>query len=295
MFTELGSQYYKDNKFKAKARLHQSKFRAEILKAGFRDYGNRLAEKDAREGKNFYLGFNGLFDEVKRRYPLKYTPLYYDMLRSEHMPFNFFIPFKYLPELGCKILNKFLGGIIGKIGEIKIEYAPKPREKYLNDGTSFDTYITYTHIDGTNGFIGVEVKYTEQEYLYGKREKDEINNPTSTYNRLTKSIGIYRENCLEALKTAKYKQVWRNQLLGESMLELENKFSHFTSVILYPQGNPHFVDVCNGYKKFLKEEFTFKFVGITFEDFIMTGNRYALQDDTKSWLEYLESRYIVSE
>ena len=29
---------------KAKARLHQSKFRAEILEADFQDYGNRLAK-----------------------------------------------------------------------------------------------------------------------------------------------------------------------------------------------------------------------------------------------------------
>jgi len=135
---DLGPQYCKDNNFKTKARLHQSKFRAEILKADFRDYGNRLTEKGAREGNNFYLGFSGLFDEVKRRYPLKYSPLYYDMLRSEHIPFNFFIPFKYLPELGCEILNKFLGGLVRNMEEIKIEYAPKPKEKYLNDMTSFD-------------------------------------------------------------------------------------------------------------------------------------------------------------
>jgi len=130
MHVDYGSQYFKDDDFKAKARFHQSKFRVETLKADFKDYGNRLSEKDALEGKNFYLGFSGIFDEVKKRYPLNYTPLYYDMLRSEHIPFNFFIPFKCYPGLGCKILNYFMNDTIAKIEEIKIEHAPKPRENY---------------------------------------------------------------------------------------------------------------------------------------------------------------------
>jgi len=132
------------------------------------------------------------------------------------------------------------------------------------------------------------------EYPYGKKEKDEINDPASTYNQLTKSIGIYKENYLEALKTTKYKQVWRNQLLGEKILKLEKRFRHFTSVILFPRGNIHFVNVCDSYKEFLEGEFAANFIGITFEDFIKTGQHYALQNDAESWLMYLKTRYLIA-
>ena len=70
-----------------RARLHQSRFRVERLMAGWKDYGNRPAEKDALVGKNFYSDCD-VFQAVQVRYPLKYSPLYYDMLRSEHIPFD---------------------------------------------------------------------------------------------------------------------------------------------------------------------------------------------------------------
>lgn len=292
--TEFGPQYSEDNEFKRKARLHQSKYR-KYLHADFSGYGNRLAEKDALQGMNFYSGLEGLFEEVKKRYRLKYTPLYYDMLRSEHIPFNFFIPFKYFRQLGKDILNHFMEDKISEIEQVKIEYAPKPKGSYLNDNTSFDTYIEYKHVDNNLGFIGIEVKYTEQEYDYTEKEKADIYNPSSTYNRLTRRIGIYQENCLEKLKTPKYKQVWRNQLLGESILEKDTGFKHFTSIIIFPAGNHHFVDVCNSYSRFLKEGFRSKFIGITYEDFIQAGNYYCTDSKQKSWLEYLKSRYLITD
>jgi hypothetical protein len=291
-----GRQYEEDNEFKARARLHQSKFRVESLQADFKGYGNRLSVEDALRGRNFYLNFDGLFDEVTKRYPpLRYAPVYYDMLRSQHIPFNFFIPFKanYVPELGRQILNHFMAGVIATIEDVSIEYAPKPRERYLDDMTSFDTCIQYRHIDGSLGLIGIEVKYTEREYPYGKKEREEIKNPTSVYNRLTKRTALYKDNCLEILKTAKYKQVWRNQLLGERILEVEPRVKHFTSVILFPRGNAHFLDVCSSYATFLKEDHRFRFVGITFEEFIAAGNRYASEDRERHWLSYLASRYLA--
>ena len=40
---------------------------------------------------------------------------------------------------------------------IKIEFAPSPKRNYLNDRTSFDTYIEI-HNDNSKGVIGIEVK-----------------------------------------------------------------------------------------------------------------------------------------
>ncbi len=103
------------------------------------------------------------------------------MLTSEHIPFNFFVPL-YQNNDFCKIVfSELLEVNIHSIDKIEIEYAPKPKENYLNDGTSFDTYIEYTSSDNSKGIIGIEVKYTENEYKLeanSKQEKD-INDKSS--------------------------------------------------------------------------------------------------------------------
>jgi hypothetical protein len=72
MMKEIGNQYDKDDKldktgFKKKARLHQSRYRAEVLDVDHcrdinDDYGNRLSKDDGLKGLNFYSGFS-IFDE----------------------------------------------------------------------------------------------------------------------------------------------------------------------------------------------------------------------------------------
>ncbi|MCX6723177.1 MAG: hypothetical protein NT094_03910, partial [Candidatus Staskawiczbacteria bacterium] len=164
-----------------RARLHQSKFRAEVLNLPYDSYGNYLTKEDGEIGNNFYKGF-GIFEAVKK-YRKYNKPLYSNMLRSEHIPFNFFIPFD-LNKTFCKnVFNEFFGGVIQTIERIEIEFAPKPREKYLNDGTSFDTYIEYTHTDNSKGILGIEVKYTEKEYKLVPKSKEEkdINKKNSLY------------------------------------------------------------------------------------------------------------------
>ena len=92
---EIGGQYSKDDRtdpsgFLRRARLHQSIFRANYLDLPYDTYGNYLTKEDGENGKNFYDGF-GIFDAVKK-YRKYNKPLYSNLLRSEHIPFNIFIP-----------------------------------------------------------------------------------------------------------------------------------------------------------------------------------------------------------
>lgn len=294
---DIGPQYSADDEYKAKARRHQSQYREEILKVGYQDYGNRLNRKAALEGNNFYLDCKGLLKEAMKRYPLDYSPLYFDMLRSEHIPLNIFIPLKLNIESNLlrNILNVLLNGVVETIQEMRIEWSPKPEENYLNDLTSFDTYIQYKDQNGERGGTGVEVKYTEKEYPYGEKERREFNKPDSIYNTLTNDIGMYRSQYLDELKKPLYKQLWRNHLLGESMIE-DKKYNlkHFTSVVLYPMGNTHFSRVCREYEQFIIDNNQpRKFIHITFEEFIDVGKRLAKTEEALKWLNYLSKRYIV--
>ena len=296
---EIGKQYPDDDKtdptgFLRRARLHQSKFRAEVLNLPYETYGNYLTKEDGEIGKNFYDGFGIL--EAVRNYRRYNKPLYSNMLRSEHIPFNFFIPFN-LNKTYCKnVLNEFFNGSIQTVERIEIEYAPKPKEKYLNDATSFDTYIEYSRSDNSKGIIGIELKYTEKEYGLEEKSKQEkaILDKTSKYYSVTERSKIYKPGAIYVLPSDKFRQVWRNHLLGESILLADNdKFRYFTSVILFPAGNLHFIKTSKEYIDLLANNDR-KFMPLTYEDFFTACIKHCPDENYTKWLDYLIRRYIVT-
>ena len=296
---EIGRQYSKDDKydpsgFLIRARLHQSRFRAEILNLPSVDYGNYLTREDAEAGMNFYDGF-GIFDAVRKRFPNYNMPLYANMLRSEHIPFNLFVPLNSNKNFCKSVFNDFFNNRINSIDRIEIEHAPKPRKNYLNDSTSFDTYIEYTTNDNLKGIIGIEVKYTERGYGLKKDSTQEtaIKEKTSKYYKVSQQSKLFRPETIDELITDKYRQVWRNQLLGESILITDrNKFTYFTSLTIFPQGNSHFVETSKNYLDMLTSN-DLKFIPITYEEFFSVCKKYCPDNKYREWLDYLISRYLV--
>lgn len=299
---EIGKQYKKDDLidktgFLSRSRLHQSKFRACTLGLNYDEYGNYLKSKDAEQGFNFFSGF-GIFDGVKSRYKRYSKGLYANMLRSEHIPFNLFIPFNSdssSKEYLAKVLNEFLNHKIKSIDRIKIEYAPVRKENYLNDKTSFDTYIEYTHIDGSGGIIGIEVKYTEQGYKLSPESSEAkgLNDGTSKYFAISDKCNLYKPGSHLNLIKDEFRQLWRNHLLGEYMLHVDSeKFKHFTSVTLFPEGNTHFIHHSIEYMNLLIDNNN-KFIPITYEAFFDACLKHCPSSEYKGWIKYLNDRYIV--
>jgi hypothetical protein len=286
--------------FKELAKRHQIKFREDVLKVGYDGIGTVLKDEDAQRGLIFFDGFK-IYDYALAKYPhfkLK-QGLYSNLMRSEHIPFNFFVPLSKNMEYARAVLNKFMGGgAINIITEIKIDHAPDPA-KALLDKSSFDVFIEYRHTSGALGIVGIEVKYTERENRLIKKSKEaqDINNPESVYNKLTEKIGLYRKEIFDELKKDEYSEVWRNQLLGESMTRKnhpDSRYEYFTSIILYPDGNDHFKELIPKYQSFLKPGQESSFKGITYEDFIDEAKIHTDDPDFIKWLQYLENRYIVT-
>lgn len=284
--------------FRERARRHQIKFRENVLKVGYNDSEIILKDDDAQKGIIFFDGFK-VYEEAQDRYPhyKLNQACFANMLRSEHIPFNFFVPVSRKPEYARAILNRFLGGTINTINEIKIDYAPNPGNALL-DKTSFDVFLDYRHISGGKGILGFEVMYTEGAYKLMKRSREgrEVNDQTSVYYSLTNKTGIYKMDSIEKLKTDEFRQVWRNQLLGESMTTKNNpdsRYEHFTSVILYPEGNDHLRELIPKYKSLLNPGCESSFAGITYEEFISTARQHTADAEFLRWLQYLEDRYIV--
>jgi hypothetical protein len=295
---EIGQQYSKDDRtdpsgFLRRARLHQSVFRANYLNLPFDTYGNYLTKADGEKGKNFYDGFE-IFSAV-RKYRNYNKPLYSNLLRSEHIPFNIFIPLDKNRDYCKNVFSNLLKVDILSIDRIEIEYAPKPKENYLDDGTSFDAYIEYTSLDNSKAIIGIEVKYTEKEYKLkaNSKQEKEVKDTNSKYFSVTNSCGLYKTNAIEVLPTDKFRQVWRNHILGESILLKDNdKFKHFTSLTLFPQDNLHFIKTSKEYIDLLLKNDN-KFIALTYEDFFALLDKFCPDNNYKKWLEYLTARYIV--
>ena len=92
----------------------------------------------------------------------------------------------------------------------------------------------------------------------------------------------------------KFRQVWRNHLLGESILITDSeKFKYFTSMTLFPKGNQHFVKTGKEYIDLLVDNDN-KFMPLTYEDFFDACIKHCPDDKYKKWLDYLTTRYIVT-
>ena len=286
----IGPQYKPDDKFKARARLFQSKYRAEVLEVEFQDYGNRLTDPDAHALLNYYDKLN-CRESLRNRYPTYSRDRDADMLRSEHIPFNLLAPLDTDRTAAIRIIEQVFHIECVSIDSIKLEYAPNPKESYLNDGTSFDTYIEVTTVSGLKCGIGIEVKYTEHAYKLkrGSSEESRVLDHQSSYWKTARESACFKNPDDELFGTDPFRQIWRNHLLGLKMIEMGD-VDHFYSVTLFPDGNQHFHAVIPEYISQLKDEAKPFLIGCTFETFISAING---SPEFEEWKDWLHRRYIV--
>lgn len=285
-----------DDEFKAKARAHQFVFRENELNDRYDEKNPQvmLSPNAAKQGLIFCDTYRCFIQ--KKVGSFKTSALFSNMLRSEHIPYNIFTPMEMNLDAAVSVFNKIIGGGICKIENIKIEFAgDNDKIKYLNDGTSFDTFIKYKHIDGSEGGIGIEVKYTENGYRIGDIEKKTIENKNSQYHQITKLSNYYIPSLdvLSFIKDNHLRQIWRNHILGYSMIN-NGDIKHFHHIHLYPHGNIHFhIKALPEYKKLLTGDGKKTFIDLTYESLFDMIEVYFTSEKEKEWLKYLRKRYII--
>lgn len=235
-------------------------------------------------------------DVAQKRYgKAKDTALYANLLRSEHIPFNIFSPMELNLEKTKELFNEIIAGGIAAIESIRIEYAGKDDSiNYLKDRTSFDTFLAYRTIDGVNGGIGIEVKYTELSYKIGKKEKDDIEKPDHPYRKVSNTCGYFNDPESPDLKDDELRQIWRNHILGASMV-INGDIEIFHCIHLYPKGNTHFDKAAiPHYKNLLTKEGKDSFIGLTYENLFNLMTKYFTTPSESDWIEYLKKRYLLN-
>ena len=293
-----GKIYKYDDPFKALARAHQFEYRENIL-VDFNDECNPqviLSADASKKGLNFCEIYREHIRENMPNKEFTSAVLFSNMLRSEHIPYNIFTPMLLDLDSAKKLFSKLIKQKIGKILDVKIEYAgnPSEKDKYLNDGTSFDAYVLYEMTNGAKGGIGIEVKYTENEYPLGKTEKESIEDASHRYHSISSKSQYYTQelDIKRFITDHHLRQIWRNHILGYSMVEKGdiNKFHH---IHLYPSGNIHFREkALPEYKKLLTKKGKESFIDLTYEDLFSMMRKYFNLPQQQQWVDYLYKRYL---
>ena len=288
--------YRYDDEFKAKARAHQFAFKENVLN-DFYDEKNPqviLSPDAARQGLIFCDIYRELIKSKVKAF--RSSVLFSNLLRSEHIPYNIFTPMEEDLNAATMLFNKIINGGISKINRILIEYAGVGnKSEYLNDGTSFDVFIEYASSDGSIGGIGIEVKYTENGYPIGVKEKQDIEDTDGLYHQMTKKSHWYIPSLdiTSFIKANHLRQIWRNHILGYSML-CKGDIQHFHHIHLYPQGNKHFHEhAIPEYKSLLSDCGRTTFIDLTYESLFDMINEFFISDKQQEWLRYLRKRYII--
>ena len=300
-----------DTPWKAKARKCQSDFREREMnvpaipntnRSGC--YGNVISMEDGAKGVNFYPTFR---DEIKRNLNDRKGVILTNILRSEHIPYNIFFPMRHDLKKAALLFRALTGKDVATVQNIIIEYAPSPKEEYLDDKTSFDTYVDYKDSTGARCGIGIEVKYTEQGYQILKSEEDKINDKSSTYYRVTRESGCFdygglseeefiKRNFGKHARGNDLRQLWRNHILGLSMKLHRDGLQDFISVHLYPSFNEHFnpktSTVLADYCSLLNAGGKQTFMSLTYENLFKAMEKCGMDKIDGGWIPYLTRRYV---
>ncbi|MFC1670587.1 hypothetical protein ACFL20_09350 [Spirochaetota bacterium] len=264
MAMKTGPQSKSDNKFTAKCRLLQSKYRAEVLKEPHgagptknskKVYGNMLVNGE-ETGSNFITrtAFDFAKEKVRLKKENKYLTidefrLFNNMLSSMPMCFNLFSDLRKLLKENKHEASRIIKQIfieipwIHTVTEIDVEFIPTPIEDYTNDKSAFDAMIIAETEDGQRGLISIETKYTD---LLGTNTASD----SKKKNELIETGGFFNKELRKELKVNGYKQIHRNFLLTYAYA-VRNNFKYFINVILSPEEDTVSVSEIDDMKKMM--------------------------------------------
>lgn len=218
--TGLGPQHEGDNAWTARMRLHQSWYRASVLglpfgtgpsKGDARLLGSMLDEHGAAAGANFIDPAVRLVYAQHSKQGVEAFRCERNMLSSQPMCFNLFGPLALDTALATRLMQAVLPDEIAVVEEVRIEFAPEPRQQYLDNRTSFDALVRYRTPDGHPAFLGIETKLTEP-FTQRAGAKHHV------YEALSRrEDSIWRQSDWDRLADPRWRQLWQNHLLVEAL------------------------------------------------------------------------------
>lgn len=215
----IGPQNPGDGPLLRRLRLHQSWYRAEVLKladwgaipgANPRELGSVLTVSDAATGLNFVT--SATFGLFKTRHAEGWgvdprCTAY--MTSSQTLTINLIGLLDQDPTWFADCLNQWLGRRdLHRVLRSDVEFAPARRSLHLNDQTRIDVLVTAVGDTGTE-VIALEVKYGDR---FNSRR---VNIDTPSYRDLGEARGLWTEPA-QALTNPRVNQLARVHALATS-------------------------------------------------------------------------------
>jgi hypothetical protein len=272
--------------FRRRLRYHQSQWReAQGLPIGsqpiapkpgggtVRLVGSRLPLAYAREtGANFLTA--GALDAAKARSSLKEPHqsfdrqrLWADLLWPTTMAFNLFGDIAADLGLADRAVHAWWPDAPGTVSDIRFEHSPGWLDHaYIGNLSSFDAAFMLALGDGTQGIVGVDIKFHE-------RMKSEVPKPRNLprYMEVARRSGVFAPGAIDAVKgRSELAVMWLEHLLVLSMLQHASgtwKWGRY--VVIHPAGNTDFAEACNRYRDLLADQSTFS--SMTVEELLDAG------------------------
>lgn len=300
----------KDTNFSAHARLLQSKWR-ESKNIPIGQYRNSKGEsiclgnyiekcRAFEKGENFLNP--RIFEVVKETLKnkekgakIEENRLYTNLLSSQPLAFNLFADLSLNKVKATNFFRElFPERGINEVTEIIFEHSDGRGDSgYTEDHSAFDVFVKYTLKSNELGFIGIEVKYSENL-------KDQPAKHKERYDKLTNESEVFTNNCIAALQKKPFQQIWRDHLLSISYLKHQNpkvKYKEGFFVYLYPKQNIECEKAVKEYTKFFKsynhetnqfDKIASSFDFLYLEDFI----EKLRESFNESWVNELKIRYL---
>ncbi len=167
------------SKFVTDCRLLQSMYRFEIGEQirpykgrdGVIHYYGNYVEGGEVSGANFLTDY--AFEYARRRVEnkkkyetIEADRLFNNLLSSQPMAFNLFCPLRKMleeaPELATRAVRAALPMYpIHEVIDVDLEFIPGNYMNLTGDKSAMDAIVRYRDVDGNEGFIAVETKYSE--------------------------------------------------------------------------------------------------------------------------------------
>jgi hypothetical protein len=233
-----------------------------------RKLGSRISEAAGKAGGNFltpeiahtarreaaYREIGALIDAER---------LATNLLSSMPLTFNLLAPWGHALERASSYLIELLPAFTGAARQLLFEHSPgRGNPKFTGDHTAFDALIRYSDVQGRNGFVAFEIKYSESM-------REPMPELKPRHAELSESSGLFTEPAAAALRANPLQQLWREHLLAQSMID-NGLYDEGYFVTIAPALNYHVQDAAEAYQAQLREpeDGKVRFVNPSLEDVI---------------------------
>jgi hypothetical protein len=202
--------------------------------------------------------------------------LFNNLLSSQPLAFNFFGELKQDYKLAKKAISCFIPNLT-RVTNVLFEFAPK--ENYISDNSAFDIALEI-EINGKTGLFGLECKYTDS---FSAKEYTKEN-----YKKIFNNSANFKEP-YEKYIQSRYNQLFRNQLIAESLIQNNNYSFVFTGLFCF-QGDTEAIETGKAFQTMLNNgPESFKI--ISYSDFISALQKQELTWQQREFTMLLWARY----